>query len=623
MVKFRCKFTFNYLYHPFSIFFYISSFLHISFQIFKMPAVVNHSQQTWWKEGVVYQIYPSSFKDSNDDGIGDIPGIISKLDYLYELGIDIIWLSPHYKSPQADMGYDISDFEDIHEPYGTVSDCEQLIAEVHKRGMRIIFDLVINHTSDQHEWFVESRSTTENPKRDWYFWRAPKYDENGARSRPNNWRSQFTKPAWTWDEATQEYYLHVYDSSQPDLNWENQECREALFKTAITFWLERGVDGFRVDTVNKYSKVSGLPDAPILDVDEETQIATCHYANGPHIHKYLQEVQDKMANFDTMTVGELPNTPDLHDVLKYIAPDSGTLDMVLNFDTVSLGQLPGNRFIPIPFDNTDFKKSLTKWQRLPETTGAWTTVFLENHDQGRSVSRFALDLPQYREIAAKMLATVLISMTGTLFLYQGQEIGMINAPESMPAGDYKCVRSVNYYQDICQRTKNDPLALAEAKKNLQRVARDHARLPMQWDASANAGFTSPNATPWMTMHDSYADINVASQIHQKDSVLEYWRRLLAVRKTSASLFVYGAFAAIEVHPDLLIFIKTDHDNGQRALTIANLSPETVDFGWEDVGTNTAAIGTIVCNYPEGKIGTLSKPAPLAPFEARIYELTPL
>ncbi|KAL7755948.1 hypothetical protein ACKLNR_012941 [Fusarium oxysporum f. sp. zingiberi] len=387
------------------------------------------------------------FKDTNGDGIGDIPGIVSKLDYIQDLGVDIIWVSPHYKSPQVDMGYDISDFQDIHGPYGALEDCQRLIQEIHDRGMRVIFDLVINHTSNQHPWFIDLRSSLTNPKRDWYFWRQPKVDGNGNKCRPNNWRSQFTKPAWTFDDTTQEYYIHVYASRQPDLNWENEACRREIYDNAIKFWLDRGVDGFRVDTINNFSKVSGLPDAPIVEPDQETQTAVFHYANGPRIHEYLCEMKQVMAPYDIMTVGELPNTPDLEDVWKYISPNSQPgsqeIDMVFSFDTVNLGQTPGNRFLPIPFDNNDFKRCLTKWQKLPETTGAWTTVFLENHDQGRSVSRFESDLPEFRERVAKMLATLLATMTGTLFLYQGQEIGMINGPESWSANEYKYVRSVN------------------------------------------------------------------------------------------------------------------------------------------------------------------------------------
>ncbi|KAK5047164.1 hypothetical protein LTR84_007107 [Exophiala bonariae] len=581
-----------------------------------MPHATFQHKTTWWKEGIVYQVYPASFKDSNGDGIGDIPGIISKLDYIRDIGVDIIWVSPHFKSPQVDMGYDISDFEDIHEPYGTLEDCERLIRETHKRGMKIIFDLVINHTSDQHSWFLESRSSKDNPKRDWYFWRAPKFDEHGNRCRPNNWRSQFTKPAWTWDPLTEEYYLHVYASGQPDLNWENEECRRAIYESAIRFWLKRGVDGFRIDTVNKYSKVPGLPDAPITEPQEATQVAVCRYTNGPRIHEYLKEIKDILSGFDVMTVGELPNTPDSNEVLQYISARSGELNMVLNFDTVNLGQTPGNRFLPQPFDNLDFKNQLTKWQTLPAETDAWTTVFLENHDQGRSISRFASDLPAYRQSAAKMLATILATMTGTLFLYQGQEIGMVNAPESWSPDEYKCVRSVNYFRDICARSRNNSGSIEQARRNLQRVARDHARVPMQWDATHNAGFCDEDVQPWMSVLDVHREINVADQINTKGSVLSYWRSILALRKNYASLFVYGSFVAIEQERNLMSFLKIDERTGAKSLIVANLSRETLQFTHPD---------GFASEETQFLIGTHSNDAEpewqqqvLAPFEARVY-----
>lgn len=575
-----------------------------------------HQKPTWWKEGVVYEVYPASFKDSNNDGIGDIPGIISKLDYVRDLGVDIVWVSPHYKSPQVDMGYDISDFQDVHEPYGTLEDCDKLIEEIHNRGMKVIFDLVINHTSDQHPWFLESKSSKTNPKRDWYFWRQAKIDENGNRARPNNWRSQFTKPAWTWDEDTEEYYLHVYASGQPDLNFENEDCRRALYDNAIKFWLERGVDGFRVDTVNKYSKAPGLPDAPVAQPDEDTQFAVCHYANGPRIHEYLQEIRDIMARYDVMTVGELPNTPDLQDVLKYISPSSGELDMVFNFDTVTIDHTPGNRFLPLPFDKSDFKYTLTKWQTLPEQTGAWTTVFLENHDQGRSVSRFASDIPEFRATAAKMLATVLATMTGTLCIYQGQEIGMTNIPPSWSADEYQCVRSVNYYNDVRERTGNNPKALEEAKKNLQRVARDHARVPMQWDDTANAGFCDAKATPWMPALENHCNINVLDQLGRYDSILEYWRSIIQLRKRHAALFIYGTFTLIDQHPDLLMFLKTDMVTQQRALTVANLSKSDISFQTPlEFPLDVSEV--LVQNYPAGS-SSGSQSMILRPFEARVF-----
>ncbi|RMZ86855.1 hypothetical protein DV736_g5919, partial [Chaetothyriales sp. CBS 134916] len=576
-----------------------------------MVLAITRQNRSWWKEAVVYEIYPASFKDSNKDGIGDIPGIISKLDYLHDLGVDVIWVAPHYKSPQVDMGYDISDFEDIHEPYGTIEDCQHLIDEVHKRGMRILFDLVINHTSDLHPWFQESRSSKDNAKRDWYFWRPPRYDENGRRLAPNNWRSQFTLPAWTWDEKTQEYYLHLYAEEQPDLNWENEQCRQAIYDSAIRFWLKRGVDGFRIDTVNKYSKVPGLPDAKITEPGEETQMAFDMYTNGPRIHEYLREINDVFAEFgEIMTVGELPNTPDRNRVLDYISAQNNELNMVFNFDTVYLGTWPGNRFIHVQFDNADFKRELTKWQNVIDDGTAWTTVFLENHDQGRSVSRFASDSPQFRDVSAQMLATVLCSLSGTLCLYQGQEIGMINAPIDWPVENYKCVRSKNYFADIRKRTQDNPKALANAQKALQRVARDHARVPMQWDSSVNAGFTDPDSHPWMPALDSCREINVADQLSRKNSVLNFWRQMLSLRRNYLELFVYGRFQMIESPLDIFLFTKYDVESRRTSLTVANLSSETRDFATRaeiELGKFELLIRTAV--------GSDSR---LQPFEARIY-----
>jgi oligo-1,6-glucosidase len=576
-----------------------------------MHNTVPNQQRKWWKEAVVYEIYPASFKDSNDDGIGDIPGIISKLDYLHDLGIDAIWVAPHYRSPQVDMGYDISDFEDIHEPYGSLEDCQRLIEEVHRRGMRIIFDLVINHTSDLHLWFQESRSSKHNPKRDWYIWKPPKYDNQGRRHPPNNWRSQFTKPAWSWDETTQEYYLHVYAAEQPDLNWENQECRQAIYDSAIRFWLRRGVDGFRIDTVNKYSKVPGFADAEISEPGEATQIAFSMYTNGPRIHEYLQEINGVFAEYgDIMTVGELPNTPDPEEVLKYISAESRELNMVFNFDTVYLGTKPGHRFIQTPFDNNDFKRELTKWQTLIEDGNAWTTVFLENHDQGRSISRFASDAPEHREAAAKMLSMVLCALSGTLFLYQGQEIGMINAPLTWAPEAYKCVRSTNYFSDIRQRTQNDPQALENARKALQRVARDHARVPMQWDSSANAGFCSTHVHPWMPALMCCKEINVADQTLRKHSVLNFWRELLLLRKRFVELFVYGKFQLMDSSADVMLFTKRDPESSRTLLTVANLSKEARE--WQaPIEFDLVRFEMIASNHN----GSDSR---LRPFEARIY-----
>ncbi|KAJ9615132.1 hypothetical protein H2200_001206 [Cladophialophora chaetospira] len=570
----------------------------------------------WWKEAVVYQIYPASFQDSNGDGIGDIPGILSKLDYLSDLGVDVIWVCPHYKSPQVDMGYDIQDYEDIHDKYGTLEQTEELIKAVHDRGMRIIFDLVINHTSNLHSWFQESRSSRTNAKRSWYIWRPAKYDKEGRRCRPNNWRSNFSKPAWTWDEQSQECYLHLYAPEQPDLNWENSECRQAIYKSAIKFWLNKEIDGFRIDTVNLYSKHPDLPDAPIVYPELESQPAYMYYANGPRMKDYLSEMSGIFAKYDVMTVGELPYTPDQEHVMAYIYARNKQLNMVFNFDTVDLGQTPGNRFLPRSFTKQDFKRTLFRWQSVIENTDAWTTVFLENHDQGRSVSRFASDLPEYRVRAAKMLATMLTTLTGTLFIYQGQEIGMINVPRSWPAKEYKCVKSVSHLAEIRQSSNGDPKALSEALDVLQLMARDNARVPMQWEGeSANAGFCPDDAKPWMSVLESHREINVKNQIGKQSSVLEFWKKMLKLRKEHKDIFVYGRFreiATAALDEEIAIFMKQG-DDGRKAVIIANLSKHEMEVRISSLlakeGSN---FGLAVANMDNVAIDRLQA------FEARVY-----
>ncbi|CAN6674904.1 oligo-1,6-glucosidase Ima1p [Trichomonascus vanleenenianus] len=573
-----------------------------------MPHLVRNHEPKWWKEAVVYEIYVSSFKDSNNDGIGDIPGIISKLDYLRDLGVDVLWISPHYKSPQVDMGYDISDYQQIHEPYGSTQDIDTLTEQTHAHGIKIIFDLVINHTSDQHPWFQESRQSLNSPKRDWYIWRPARYDANGKRCPPTNWRSNFGGPTWTWDEQTQQYYFHIYAPEQPDLNWENPECRQAIYDSAIRFWLDKGIDGFRVDTVNRYSKNMDFRDVPVTDPKDETQLAFQNFTNGPRIHEFISEVRSVLADYDVFTVGELPNTPDEATVMRFISAREEQLDMVFNFDTVYLGQTPGDRFSLQTFTKADFKRELTRWQKVIQDTDAWTTVFLENHDQGRSVSRFASDDPAHRVQAAKMLSVVLGTMTGTLYLYQGQEIGMVNAPPSYPVEEYKCIRSVNHYNKIRKQTGDDPLAMSEALDALQKVARDHARVPMQWDDSANAGFCDANATPWMRVLDTYKDINVASQVGKKDSVLEFWKKMVRFRKQHKELFVYGRFHAIDEREDLLVFVKEAFD-GKTSLTVANLSDQPQEWTLpESYSGLKLALST--CGTPEN--------SRLSEFEGRVY-----
>jgi oligo-1,6-glucosidase len=569
-------------------------------------------QHPWWKDGVVYQIYPASYKDSNGDGWGDIKGIISKVPYLKELGVDIVWMCPMYESPQYDMGYDISNYEAVDSRYGTVEDVEELVQELHSRGMRLILDLVINHTSHEHAWFKESRSSKTNPKRDWYIWRPAKYNKDGERMPPNNWRSNFGGSAWTFDETTGEYYLHLFAPEQPDLNWENDETREAIYNSAMRFWLDRGVDGFRIDTVNMYSKGTELPDAPIVDPNSFAQPAAGLFCNGPRMHEFLQEMNAKVLDhYDAMTVGELPHTPDPAHVLRYIGAKDRQLNMVFQFDIVDLGIGKIHKYDFEGHTLLELKNVVTKWQTFIAGTDAWTTAFCENHDQGRSVSRYTSDAPEWREVSAKMLAIMMTTLTGTLYVYQGQEIGMINAPKDWPITDYKDIESLNYYNMISKRSGNDPEELSRAFESIQILGRDHARLPMHWDASEHAGFTTADHEgPWMRVHDLYPEINVASQLKKPDSVLNFWKSMLAMRKEYKDLFVHGDFRLYDPSNENT-FTYAKVQGGKMALVVLNFTEEEQKFEkpeelagrkWE----------RLVSNYPEGKEDVLKG------FEGRVY-----
>lgn len=528
----------------------------------------------WWKEAVVYEIYIPSFKDSNGDGIGDIPGIISKLDYLRDLGVDVLAIGPHYQSPQVDMGYDISDYEQVHQPYGMVEDVQALIDTAHARGMRIIFDLVINHSSNMHAWFQKSRSSKLNPKRDWYFWRPAKIDADGNRHPPNNWRSHFSVPAWTWDEVTEEYYFHAYAPEMPDFNWENESCRKAIYETAMKFWLERGIDGFRIDTVNKYSKDITFPDAEITDPSQEIQPASKYYSNGPRIHEFLGEMRSIFDSYDAMTVGELShfNGPE-SEVLEFVSASKGQLNMVFNFGLAKLGQRTGGTF-----KVAQFKNETTRWQKFVQSSDAWTTVFLENHDQGRSISQFGSDTsPEERVRSGKMLAIVMATATGTLFLYQGEEIGMTNIPHSWAPEEFKDVRSVNYYNEAKEQYKNEPKKMKTALKKMWERARDHARLPMQWDGGENAGFCAQGVTPWMRVHDDWEENNAQSQLEDSNSLLEFWKQILKLRRQYKDLFVYGHYEVVETGDDDL-FVFTKESGKMKSLTVVNMSDKQKIWG---------------------------------------------
>jgi oligo-1,6-glucosidase len=574
-----------------------------------------HHKRVWWKEATFYQIYPASFRDSNSDGWGDIPGILQKIDYIASLGVDVVWLSPHYDSPQIDMGYDISDYENVYAPYGTVKDVENLINACHKNDMKIILDLVVNHTSDQHVWFKESRSSKTNPKRDWYFWQPAQYDDDGHRMPPTNWRSYFAGGTWTWDEHTQEYYLHLYDKSQPDLNWENEDCRRAIYNSAMRFWLDKGIDGFRVDTVNKYSKVLPFADAPITEPTNAIQPAAQMWCNGPRIHEFIQEMNRGVLshyrtydNLPLVTVGELSLCSKTDSVIPYVSAAQKELDMVFQFDITHLGQGPpgcNDKYDFAAWKLPEMKRIVQKWQTFIDDTDAWTTVFNENHDNGRSVSRYANDAPEWRERSAKMLALWLVAQSGTLFLYQGQEIGMINAPKDWDMSEYKDVESKNYWAEAIRLAEDgtDPTRKERIKHGLQLMARDHARLPFQWDGSANAGFST--GEPWMRVHDDYPSINVEQQEGDEGSVLAFYKKVLRLRKEHRDVFVYGRFELRDVE-DESTFVYVKRYEGKMALIALNFTTEAQAL------PDIEGMKLLVSSYGKGREEMLE------PLEGRIY-----
>lgn len=562
--------------------------------------------EIWWKNATVYQIWPASYKDSNGDGVGDIPGIISTLDYVKNLGIDVIWLSPAYDSPQEDMGYDISDYESVYPKYGTMEDMDQLIDEVHKRGMRLILDLVINHTSSEHQWFKESRSSKTNPKRDWYIWQPPRYDEAGNRHPPNNWSSVFSESAWEWDEGSQEYYLHYFVVGQPDLNWENEETRKAIYKSAMTFWFEKGIDGFRIDTAGMYSKQPTFEDAPIVFPDRDIQPAGQYTNNGPRIHEFHKEMFSQVTSkYDAMTVGEVGHCSK-EDKLKYVSAKEGEMNMMFLFDLVDLGSAPNDKFNYVGYDLVDLKKAVENMSSFIKGTDAWSTVFTENHDQARSISRFGNDSPEFRFKSGKMLATMLTTLTGTIFLYQGQEFGMINIPIEWDLDEYLDVCTINYLKKFAG--SKTPEEMTKLKHDINLVARDCGRTPVQWDDSEHGGFTT--GTPWMRVNESYKEINAASQVDDPDSLYNYWKKALQVRKELRNALIYGDLEILD-YENKKVFSYLKAGTEITVYVVLNFTLEDLEFKPAVDGK----LELVLTNQTKIREGVLS------PYESRVYTVS--
>jgi oligo-1,6-glucosidase len=560
---------------------------------------VQHDAQ-WWKSAVVYQIYPRSFADSNGDGLGDLGGIIGRLDHLRTLGVDVIWLSPIFRSPQADNGYDISDYRDIDPLFGSLAEFDALLAKVHDLGMKLVMDLVVNHTSDEHPWFVESRAARDNPKRDWYIWRDAR---DGLE--PNNWGSFFGGSAWEWEQTTGQYYLHLFDRKQPDLNWENADVREAVHDI-MRWWLDRGVDGFRMDVINFISKADALPDASTIQ-GQRFVVAFEQFADGPHIHEYLAEMTREVfgdRDGEYITVGEMPGvTPE--QARLYTDPARGELNMVFQFEHVSVDHGPAGKFDYRGLDLVVLKSSLNRWQQALAETG-WNSLYWNNHDQPRVVSRFGDDDPKYWSASAKALATVLHGMRGTPFVYQGEELGMTNFPFLIPQ-DHKDIEAINYYKSVLELGGDEGAALA----GLAKISRDNARTPMQWDARPNAGFSTGH--PWLPVNPNYTWLNAAAQIGTADSVFAHYQALIRLRH-KLPVLADGDFTPLMADdPQIWAYVRTTPSS--RLLVIANCGrePRTVDIGREWIGAEL-----LLGNLPETPATSTSATLDLAGWDARIY-----
>lgn len=557
-------------------------------------------KKTWWKEGVVYQIYPRSFKDSNGDGIGDLRGIIEKLDYIASLGVDIVWLNPIYRSPNYDNGYDISDYENIMEEFGSLADFDELLAGLHSRGIKLVMDLVVNHSSSEHPWFRESRSSKDSPKRDYYIWRKGR-----AGGPPNNWKACFTGSAWTLDEGTGEYYLHLFAPEQPDLNWENPAVRESVY-AMMRRWFERGVDGFRMDVITLLSKDPSYRD---LEAGEGLFSATAPYVYGPRLHEFIREMRAKaIGGFDVMTVGEAPGST-VENAIGLVGEERGELNMLFQFELMGVDHTDGDKWVQRPIDLVEVKRIVERWQ-LGLQGKAWNSNYLMNHDQPRSVSRFGDD-KGWRVDSAKALLALNLSLCGTPYVYQGEEIGMTNAPWRS-ISEFRDLDSINYYDEAVAAGADPGRVMA----SLRYMSRDNARTPMQWDSTAKAGFTE--GEPWIGVNPNAAAVNVAAAEADPDSVLHFLRRMIAFRKEHLAL-VYGSFELLaREDPRLFAFLR--EGEGERLLVEINLSGAETRGVPGKPGSRVLLSSRAAAGAPPAAQGAGATPPALAPWEARISAL---
>ncbi|SER27618.1 trehalose-6-phosphate hydrolase [Gracilibacillus ureilyticus] len=555
-------------------------------------------EEKWWKKSAVYQIYPKSFCDTTGNGVGDLQGIISKLDYLRELGIDVIWLTPVYASPQNDNGYDISDYFSIHPEYGTMDDLEELLNEAHNRNIKVIMDIVVNHTSTEHKWFKESRTSIQSPYRDFYIWM-----DGDGNNPPTNWRSKFGGSAWEYDKETNQYYLHLFDVTQADLNWENTQVREKVYQM-MNFWLDKGVDGFRLDVINLISKDQKFPDD---DGTVPPGDGRKFYTDGPKVHEYLHEMnQQVFKGRQTMTVGEMSSTT-LEDCIQYSNPKNDELDMTFNFHHLKVDYPNGEKWTKAEFDFLKLKQILSKWQIGMQKGGGWNALFWCNHDQPRVVSRFGNDA-EYHQESAKMLATTIHLMQGTPYIYQGEEIGMTN-PGFESIDQYRDVESLNMYKI----KKAEGMPPKEILEILKEKSRDNARTPMQWDDRENAGFTK--GKPWINVADNYQLINAEKAVSQSDSIFHHYRKLISLRKDYQVITDGDYQLLLPEHLAIFAYIRENEDEWM--LVVNNFYDKNVQFTLPDDRNIYDGSGEVILsNYPDSKKGVNN--TELRPYESFVY-----
>ena len=591
--------------------------------------VPSYEGRQWWKEAVVYQVYPRSFNDANGDGIGDLKGITEKLPYLAKLGINVIWLSPVFDSPNVDNGYDISDYFAIMSDFGTMEDFDEMLETAHKHGIKILMDLVANHTSDEHPWFKESRSSKDNPYRDYYIWKDPKgFDEDGNPIPPNNWASEFGGPAWEWDEATGQFYLHIFFKEQPDLNWENEKVREDLY-SMVRWWLDKGVDGFRLDAINIISKPKGYPDDPSTDYEKHTSSIPFVITNGTMVHPWMKELtRETFSRYDVMTVGETSATSP-EDAKLWAGYHTGELNMIFHFDHMGVDNDPngklGGKWSYAPYKLTELKRILNDWQTILEGN-AWGSLYWNNHDQPRVVSRFGNDSDEFRTLSAKQLATTLHFMQGTPYIYQGEELGMTNVKfDSIE--DYRDGDSIRFYEDM--HVDHKRLSHEEAMQAIYIKGRDNARTPVQWDASANAGFSPEGVTTWINVNPNYPAINAEAVLADEDSIFYHYQQLVALRRGELKdLMVYASFAPVDSlqvpHDEdeaVYAYTRTGGADGSPAneslLVISNFTAEKQERDFAvlaEARESGARVELVSSNYKDDAGSTLR------PYEAKVYHI---